>query len=65
MRKSVALKLVSLDCVTEALEEWAFSYANDEMEQENAAGMAASDAMVLGRVICEGRPANEQEKESR
>jgi hypothetical protein len=38
MRKSVALKLVSLDCGTEAPEEWAFSYANDEMEQENAAG---------------------------
>jgi hypothetical protein len=65
MRKSVALKLVSLDCVTEALEECAFSYANDEMEQENAAGMAASGAMVLGRVTCEGRPANEKGKESR
>ena len=66
MRKSVALKLVSLDCGTEAPEEWAFSYANGEMEQEeNAAGMAASDAMVLGRVICESRPANEKGKESR
>jgi hypothetical protein len=65
MRKSVALKSVSLDCGTEALEEWAFSYANDEMEQENAAGMATSDAMVLGRVICESRPANEKGKESR
>ena len=65
MRKSVALKIVSLDCGTETPEEWAFSYSNDEMEQENAAGMAASDAMVLGRVICEGRPANEKGKESR
>jgi hypothetical protein len=65
MRKSVALKLVSLYCRTEAPEEWAFSYAYDEMEQENAAGMAASDAMVLGRVICEDRPANEKGKESR
>jgi hypothetical protein len=43
----------------------AFSYSNDEMEQENAAGMAASGAMVLGRVTCEGRPANEKGKESR
>jgi hypothetical protein len=65
MRKSVALKLVSLDCVTEAPEEWAFSYSNDEMEQENAAAMAASDVMVLGRVIRKGRPANEKGKESR
>jgi hypothetical protein len=65
MRKLVALELVSLDCVTEAPEEWASSYSNDEMEQENAARMAASDAMVLGRVTCEGRPPNEKGKESR
>ena len=33
MRKVVALELVSLDGVIEAPEEWAFSYANDEMKR--------------------------------
>jgi dihydrofolate reductase len=50
MRKVVASELVSLDGVMEKPEEWAFSYSNDEMEEANAAGMAASDAMLLGRV---------------
>jgi dihydrofolate reductase len=34
-------------------EEWAFSYSNDEMEEANASGMAASDALLLGRVTYE------------
>ena len=46
MRKVVAMELVSLDGVTESPEEWAFSYSNDEMEEANAAGMGASDAVV-------------------
>ena len=50
MRKVVAVELVSLDGVMESPEEWAFSYSNDEMEEANASGMAASDAMLLGRV---------------
>jgi dihydrofolate reductase len=50
MRKLVAVELVSLDGVMETPEEWAFAYSNDEMEEANAAGMAASDAMLLGRV---------------
>jgi dihydrofolate reductase len=54
MRKVVALELVSLDGVTESPEQWAFSYSNDEMEQANAAGMGASDALLLGRVTYEG-----------
>ena len=54
MRKVVALELVSLDGVIEAPEEWAFSYSNDEMNEANASGMAASDAMLLGRVTYEG-----------
>jgi dihydrofolate reductase len=54
MRKVVAVELVSLDGVIEAPEEWAFSYSNDEMEEVNAAGMAASDALLLGRVTYEG-----------
>ncbi len=54
MRKVVAVELVSLDGVMGSPEEWAFSYSNEEMEEANAAGMAASDAMLLGRVTYEG-----------
>ena len=50
MRKVVVVEFLSLDGVMEWPEEWAFSYSNDEMEEANAAGMAASDAMLLGRV---------------
>jgi len=34
----------------ESPETWAFAYSSDEMEEANAAGMAASDALLLGRV---------------
>jgi dihydrofolate reductase len=54
MRKLVAMELVSLDGVMEKPEEWAFSYSNDEMEEANASGMEASDALLLGRVTYEG-----------
>lgn len=40
MRRLVAVELVSLDGVFEAPEKWAFSYADDEMQAANAAGMA-------------------------
>jgi dihydrofolate reductase len=53
VRKVVAVELVSLDGVIEAPEEWAFSYSNEEMEAANAKGMAASDALLLGRVTYE------------
>jgi len=53
MRKVIAVELVSLDGVMESPEEWAFSYSNDEMEEANASGMAASDALLLGRVTYE------------
>ncbi len=53
MRRVIATELVSVDGVMESPEEWAFPYSNDEMEQANAAGMAASDAMLLGRVTYE------------
>ena len=53
MRKVVAVELVSLDGVMESPEEWAPPYSNDEMEGANAAGMAHSDALLLGRVIYE------------
>jgi dihydrofolate reductase len=54
VRKVVALELVSVDGVMERPEEWAFAYADDEMNEANAAGMAASDAMLLGRMTYEG-----------
>jgi len=49
MRKVVASELVSLDGVMGSPQEWAFSYSDDEMEQANASGMAASDTLLLGR----------------
>ena len=42
-----------MDGVMESPEEWASSYTNDEMEEVNASGMAASDALLLGRVTYE------------
>jgi dihydrofolate reductase len=54
MRKIIALELVSVDGVIQSPEEWAFSYSNDEMNEANASGMAATDALLLGRVTYEG-----------
>jgi dihydrofolate reductase len=53
VRKLVALELVSVDGVMESPEEWAFAYSTEEMEEANASGMAASDALLLGRVTYE------------
>jgi dihydrofolate reductase len=53
VRKVAASELVSLDGVMENPQQWSFSYSNDEMEEANAAGMASSDAMLLGRVTYE------------
>ena len=53
MRKVAAVELVSLDGVMEAPEEWAFAYSNDEMEEVNTSGMAASDTLLLGRMTYE------------
>lgn len=53
MRKVVAVELVSLDGVFEAPEGWTFSYSDEEMQAANAAGMASSDALLLGRVTYE------------
>jgi dihydrofolate reductase len=44
---------VSLDGVVESPQEWHFPYFNDEMAQAIGAAMAASDAMLLGRVTYE------------
>jgi len=57
MRKLVAVELVSVDGVMQSPEEWASSYADDEMNEANAAGMAASDALLLGRETYEGMAA--------
>ena len=54
MRKVVALELVSVDGVFESPEEWASPYSDEEMGEANAAGMASSDAMLVGRVTYEG-----------
>jgi dihydrofolate reductase len=53
MRKVGAVELVSVDGVIEAPETWAPPYSNDEMEEANASGMAASDALLLGRLTYE------------
>lgn len=53
MRKVVAVELVSVDGVIEAPETWASPYSNEVMEEANASGMAASDALLLGRVTYE------------
>ena len=53
MRKLVATELVSMDGVAESPDEWALSYTDDEMQAEDASGMAASDAMLLGRMTYE------------
>jgi dihydrofolate reductase len=53
MRKVLAVELVSLDGVMESPEEWAFSYSNDEMEEANTSGKAASDALLMGRMTYE------------
>jgi dihydrofolate reductase len=53
MRRVCAWELVSLDGVMEKPENWAFTYSNEEMGEASASGMAASDALLLGRVTYE------------
>ncbi len=50
MRKIVAGLFISLDGVVEAPDQWHFPYFNDEMGEAVESQMAASDAMLLGRV---------------
>jgi dihydrofolate reductase len=54
MRRLIALELVSVDGVMGSPEEWASPYSDDDMNEANASGMAASDALLLGRVAYEG-----------
>jgi dihydrofolate reductase len=53
MRKVVASELVSLDGVVESPQNWHLQYFNDQMAEAIGAAMAASDALVLGRVTYE------------
>jgi dihydrofolate reductase len=53
MRKVIASEIVSLDGVVEAPQNWHFPYFNDQMGEAIGAAMAASDAMLLGRVTYE------------
>jgi dihydrofolate reductase len=53
MRKVIASEIVSLDGVVESPEKWHFPYFNDQMGEAIGAAMAASDAMLLGRVTYE------------
>ena len=53
MRKVVASEFVSLDGVVESPDKWHFPYFNDQMEDAIGAAMAASDAMLMGRVLYE------------
>jgi dihydrofolate reductase len=53
MRKVVASEILALDGVVESPQEWHFPYFNDEMAEAIGAAMAASDAMLLGRVTYE------------
>jgi dihydrofolate reductase len=53
MRKVVASEFVSLDDVVESPEKWHFPYFNDQMGDAIGAAMAASDAMLIGRVLYE------------
>ena len=53
MRKIVAAEFLSLDGVMESPDQWHFDYFNDEMGQAVGEGFAASDALLMGRVLYE------------
>ncbi|MCX6049048.1 MAG: dihydrofolate reductase, partial [Chloroflexi bacterium] len=53
MRKLIVVENLSLDGVMEAPEQWAFAYQTQEIAAGNKAGMATSDALLLGRVTYE------------
>lgn len=50
MRNISAAVWMSVDGVMESPEQWAFPFSNDEVEEMNQVGMAASDTLLLGRV---------------
>ncbi|MBE8522514.1 dihydrofolate reductase family protein [Amycolatopsis sp. H6(2020)] len=54
MRKLVSNLFISLDGVVEAPDKWSLPYWSDEIAASVDAGMAAADAMLLGRATYEG-----------
>jgi dihydrofolate reductase len=50
VRKLVAATFVGLDGVMEAPDKWHFPYVNDEMMQDQAATMADTGTILLGRI---------------
>jgi dihydrofolate reductase len=54
MRKIVSNLFISLDGVVEAPDKWSLRYWSDEIGRAVGRGMAAADAMLLGRVTYEG-----------
>ncbi|MDJ0341904.1 dihydrofolate reductase family protein [Streptomyces sp. H10-C2] len=54
MRKLVVSMFLTLDGVMEAPDQWHGAYFDDEMGATVGAQMAASDALLLGRVTYEG-----------
>src|ERR671932_764168 len=54
MRQVIASEILSLYVIMESPEQWHFPYFNDEMGEAIGEAMAASDAMLLGRVTYEG-----------
>jgi dihydrofolate reductase len=53
VRKVVAAEFLSLDGVMESPDQWHFPYFDEEMGQAIGEGFAASDAMLMGRVLYE------------
>src|SRR3712207_2471743 len=53
VRKIVASEFLTLDGVMGLPERWNLAYFNDEMGQAIGEGFAASDAMLMGRVLYE------------
>jgi dihydrofolate reductase len=53
VRKIVAAEFLSLDGVMESPDQWHFPYFNDEMGRAVGEGFAASDALLMGRVLYE------------
>ena len=53
MRKLVAAEHVTLDGVMEAPQRWRFAYDNEELGSVVMGSFAASDALLMGRVLYE------------
>ena len=49
MHRSTAGLFITVDSVVESPDQWQEGYFNEEMGEAVGAGMAASDAMLLGR----------------